>query len=99
MGAKLFRLVTLNGIKFNRAIMPSNAVNCDMDVISGGDASGVIKNAGSWGRFLLDNGNYSCQSILGRPLLANSTVPKDELESLTMTSNLNWVVKLHWRIG
>ena len=89
-----FRLETLKGIKFNRAIMPSNAVNCDMDVISGGDASGVIKNAGSWGRFLLDNGNYSCQLILGRSLLANSTVPKDELESLTMTSNLNWVVKI-----
>ena len=85
------RMEKLKGLKFNRAVMPTNAVSSKLNLISGGDTSGKIKNVGVWGRFLLDNGQYSCQLIIGRSLLANSTIPKDELDALMMTTNLNWV--------
>ena len=86
-----FRMEKLKGLKFNRAVMPKNAVSTKLNLISGGDTSGKIKNVGVWGRFPLDNGHYSCQLIIGRSLLASSTIPKDELDVLMMTTNLNWV--------
>ena len=71
--------------------MPKNAVSSKLNLISGGDTSGKIKNVGVWGPFPLGDGKYSCQLIIGRSLLANSTIPKDELDVLMMTTNLNWV--------
>ena len=88
------RLEKLKGIKFYRAIMPSDAVSTEMNAIGAGDTSGKLKNTGVWGRFLLKNGNFSCQLIMGRSLLANNTIPKDELDALCMTSNLMWIVRL-----
>ena len=81
----------LKSLKFNRAVMPKNAVPSKLNLISGGDTSGKIKDVGVWGRFPLENGHYSCRLIIGRSLFANSTIPKDELDVLMMTTNLNWV--------
>ena len=41
------------------------------------------------------SGSFSCQLILGRSLLADedSTIPKNELEALTMGSNLGWILR------
>jgi len=55
-----------------------------MDIIAGGDTSGQVKNAGIRGRFLRNDGDYSCQLIIARSLLANSTIPKDELDAFMM---------------
>ena len=40
------------------------------------------------------DGSWACQLLLGRGLLApvDSTIPKNELESLTGGSNLSWIV-------
>ena len=88
------RVEKLKGLKFYRAVMPEDAVSCSMDIIAGGDTSGQVKNAGTWGRFLRKNGDYSCQLIIGRSLLANSTIPKDELDAFMMASNLCWIVRM-----
>ena len=88
------RVEKLKVLKFYRAVMPEDAVSCSMDIIAGGDTSGQVKNAGTWGRFLRKNGDYSCQLIIGRSLLANSTIPKDELDAFMMASNLCWIVRM-----
>ena len=90
-----WKLETLRGIKFERARMPLNAVSTKMDLITAGDAAQSVKIAGSWGRFRLNNGHYSCQLILGRSLLADedTTIPKNELSSLTMAANLSWILR------
>ena len=70
-----------------------------MHLITAGDAAGKSKTTGAWGRFLLKDGSYSCQHLLGRSLLADDTTPKDELDALTMTSNLVWILTKmleHW---
>ena len=86
-------LEKLRGIRFKRAKMPMDAVDAKMDIITAGDAAEDSKIAAVWARFKLKDGSYSCQHLIGRSLLANSTTPKDELDALTMTANLTWIVK------
>ena len=90
-----WKLEKLRGIKFERQRMPSNAVSTDMDLIVAVDAATQVKVVGAWGRFRLDSGDFSCQQIIGRSLLADedSTIPKNELDALTMGSNLSWIVR------
>ena len=83
----------LRGIRFKRAKMPLDAVNCKMGLITAGDTAEKSKITGAWARFKLKDGSYSCQNLLGRSLMANSTTPKDELDALTMTTNLNWILR------
>ena len=93
--ANFLKVETLKGIKFQRARMPENAVSEKMDLIVAADASEDVKIVAAWGRFRLDNGKFSCQLVIGRSLLADqdSTIPKQELEALTMGSNLSWIVR------
>lgn len=91
-----FLLEQLKGLKFTRARMPLDAVSSDMHIIVAGDtASSLVKICGVWGRFKLRNGLYSCQHIISRSLLGDidSSIPKEELEALTMASNLGWIVR------
>ena len=73
--------------------MPEDALDCKMDIITAGDAAEDSKIAAVWARFKLKDGSYSCQHLIGRSLLASSTTPKDELDALTMTANLTWIIK------
>ena len=88
-------LEKLRGLKFQRARMPEGAVSTRMNLIVGVDAAEIIKMVGAWGRFRLKDGSFSCQLVLGRSLLADedSTIPKNELDSLTMGSNLGWILR------
>ena len=90
------RIEKMKGMKFQRAKLPLNAANYDMEVIVAADTSEPIMAVGAWGRFLLDDDSYSCQHILGRSLLAeiNSTIAKSELTVLMMGSNLAWILKM-----
>ena len=88
-----WRMERLRGIKFKRARMPMDAVSTKMDIIVGGDAADETKVTAAWGRFRLKNGKFSSQNLIGRGLLANSTIPKNELEALTMSSNLCWILR------
>ena len=56
-------------------------------------AAKEMKIVGVWGRFELKEGGFSCNLIIGRHLLSdeNSTIPKTELDALTMGSNLGWI--------
>ena len=75
--------------------MPSNAVSSEMDLIVAGDAAEHLKIVGAWARFRLNDGKFSSQLLIGRSILASedSTIPKDELDALTMASNLCWILR------
>ena len=90
-----WKLEQLRGLNFHRAVMPENAVNTKMRLITGVDAALDALIIGTWGGFRLKDGSWSCKLILGRGLLApvDSTIPKNELEALTGGSNLSWIVR------
>ena len=85
----------MRGIMFSRARVPVDAANLDLVLVAAVDASTELKIAGIWARFLRKNGEYSSQLIIGRSLLAkeNSSIPREELEALTIGSNLLWVTR------
>ena len=89
-------LEKLKGMKFQRAIMLEGAVSTKMNLIIAVDvAEKCVKMAGAWGRFRLSSGLFSCQLVLGRSILADKdyTIPKLELDSLTVGSNMGWILK------
>ena len=90
----LWTIYKLQGIRFNRAIVPEDAADTNLEIIAASDAADV-KVAVIYGRFRRKNGQYSCQHMIGRTLLAktDSTIPKEELEGLTVCSNLLSIVR------
>ena len=90
-----WKIEQLRGIRFNRARMPIDAIDTRMRIITAVDAALAVVMVGTWAGFLRSNGEWSCQHLIGRPLLAKeeSTIPKNELQGLTAGSNLQWVVK------
>ena len=90
-----WRLHKLRGLQFARARIPVDAADGKMMLIAAVDAANDLKIAGIWARFLRKNGEYSSQHLIGRSLLAkeNSSIPREELEAITIGSNLLWVVR------
>ena len=83
------------GLKYTRAIMPLDAVDTNMRLLTGVDAAKEGLMMGSWGGFKTKDGSWSNQLVLGRSLLARSeSIPKDELEALCGGSNMAWVVRM-----
>ena len=85
----------LRGLKFDRAVMPEDAVDSKLRLICMADASDKLIVQGCWAGFKRQSGAWSCQHILSRTLLAdkNSTIPKMELQSLANGSNMCWIVR------
>ena len=75
--------------------MPADALDTRMRLIQQVDASTKIINQACWAGFKMKNGNWSCQQLLARSLLApkNSTIPKSELQALTNGSNMCWILR------
>ena len=85
----------LRGIGFDRPVMPKDAVNSNLRLITASDAARPATMVGVWGGFLLPSGKYSCRLIIGRSLLsADTTIPRLELEGANAAANLSWFVKL-----
>ena len=88
-------LEKLRGLKFTRAIMPAEAINTRMRLLTSVDAAKPSLIMGCWGGFELPSGLWSNQLLLGRCLLSkNESIPKSELDALCGGSNMAWVVKL-----
>ena len=84
----------LRGLKYQRAVMPMDAVDTKLRLLTGVDAAKTGLMMGCWGGFKRKTGTWSNKLVLGRSLLAKSeSIPKDELESLCAGSNMTWVVK------
>ena len=63
----------IGSIRFRRSIVPDDAVNMNIETLDFGDASKRLVCACVYARFLLKNGNHSCQLVFSR----TRTVPKE----------------------
>ena len=61
-----WRLQQLKGLQFNRARVPTDAANTNVQLVAAVDASNELKAAAVYARFLRTNGQYSSQLIIGR---------------------------------
>ena len=92
---KFLLLERLRGLRFTRAIMPPEAMNSRMRLLTVVDAAKPSLIMGCWGGFELPGNTWSNQLLLGRCLLSkNESIPKSELDALCGGSNMAWVVRL-----
>ena len=90
----IWRLFKLRSMKFARAKIPADAEDCKMYLMGKVDASDEMKIVGVWARFARKSGGYSAQLLIARSLLSRGgTIAQEELESLTIGSNLLWVCR------
>ena len=71
---------------YNRAVVPSNAVDMNVEIIGAGDASEKMACSGSYIRFKLRDNGYSCQLILAKTKIVpgDTTLPRAELFAATL---------------
>ena len=83
-------------IKFNRAIIPDDAVSLDIETIDTADASQALVCAASYARFKRRNGEYSCQLVFSpsKIIPKGMTMPRAELFAATLNACTGHVVKL-----
>ena len=75
----------LGGMKFNRCIVPDDAVSLDMETIEFGDSSLEMACSAIYVRFKRKNGLYSCQLIFGRTkIISDLGIPQGEIHSATI---------------
>jgi hypothetical protein len=81
-------MTTIQGLKevrFNRSVIPADAVSPKVDLLVSVDASQQIAVASIHGRVLLKDGSYSCRLVMARSkIVADLTVPKAELKAAVM---------------
>ncbi|XP_066924707.1 uncharacterized protein [Clytia hemisphaerica] len=85
----------LKSIKFNRAIVPPDAVNLDITTLDFGDASQDLACSSIYARFKRKQGDYSCQLIFARSLLVPDeyTQPRGELYASIINTHTSEVVR------
>ena len=89
-------LKDLADVRFERTIVPEDAVNLDINTIGVGDASGELHCAAIYARFLRKNGSYSSQLIFSRSKLVpdGMSIPRAELLAAQLNATIGHIVKL-----
>ena len=84
----------LGNLKWNRAIVPEDAVSLDIDTIDTADASKVLACSAIYARFKRKTGDYSCQLIFARTKIIpeGMTQPRAELYAAVMNASGGHVV-------
>ena len=84
----------LKSVKFNRAVVPVDAVNMDINTIELGDASNKIACSAIYVRFKRRCGLYSCQLIFARSkILKEMSQPRAELRAAMLNVHTGVVVR------
>ena len=86
-----FELINkLDGIRFSRATVPSDAISLEMETIEAGDASTELMCAAIYARFKRKGGKHSCELVIGKTKLVPTgmTVPRAELFAAEINSSL-----------
>ena len=85
----------IGDLRFNRAIIPSDAVNLDIETLDFGDASQSLICTCIYARFKLKNGQHSCQLVLARTRTVPSgmTLPRAELYAALVNTHTGEIVK------
>ena len=86
----------ISEIKFNRAIVPENAINLNIETIDKADASSQMICVAIYARFKLTTGGFSCQLIFAKSRLVpkDMTTPRAELLAATLNATCGHVVKV-----
>ena len=92
-----FDLINKMGeIKFQRCIIPEDAVNMEMETIEVGDASEKMACSAVYIRLKRKNGLFSCQLVFARTKIVpkNTTLPKADLFAGYLNATTAHIVKL-----
>ena len=89
-------LKDLADVRFERTIVPKDAVNLDINTIDVGDASGELHCGAIYARFLRTDGSYSSQLIFSRAKLVpeGMSIPRAELLAAHLNATIGHIVKL-----
>ena len=84
----------IGNIKFNRAVVPSDAVDMNMETINVADAGESLVCAAVYVRFLRRDGSHSCQLIFARTkVIHDHTIPRAEMVAAVLNASTGFVVK------
>jgi hypothetical protein len=85
----------LKHVRFNRAIIPEDAVSTDIELLCIADASEVMICLGIYARFRRKSGAFSCQLLFGRTKVVpkDMSTPRAELLAALMNASTAHVVK------
>jgi len=85
----------LKTLKYQRSVVPDDAVNLDLHTLDFGDASQKMSCAAIYVRFQRKNGEFSCQLLLSRSKIIpdNSSQPRAELCAAVLNSHSGEVVQ------
>ena len=84
----------IKDIQYQRAIIPEDAINLDIQTLDFGDASEELSCAAIYVRFKLKNGSFSCQLIFARSRISEEpTQPRGELVAALLNSHTGQIVK------
>ena len=88
-------IAELKSITFQRAVVPTDAVNLDVNILGFGDASQHIVCVAIYARYKRTNGKYSCQLVFARSRLVpdNLSLPRAELYAALVNSHSTETVK------
>ena len=86
----------LADLKYERCVVPEDAVSLEVNTIDLGDASESLVCAAIYARFLRKNGSYSCQLIFAKSKLVpdGMSIPRAELFAAHLNATIGHVVKL-----
>ena len=81
-------------IKFQRCVIPHDAVSLEMDTIEMGDSSLKMACSAIYVRFRRKNGSFSCQLVFAKTRIIPSdmTLPRAELFAATLNATTGHVV-------
>ena len=84
----------LKSVRFNRAVIPEDAISMDINTIDSGDASKRIACSAIYVRFKRKCGDYSCQLIFSRSkIIKNLSPPRAELFAALLNTHTAEVVR------
>ena len=82
-------------IKFQRAVVPKDAISLDIETIDAADASQKLACVAIYARFLKKDGTHSCQLIFSRSKLIPDGLsqPRAELFAATLNAHTGEIVR------
>ena len=85
----------IKNIKFNRAIIPKDAISLNINTVDTGDASKNIACVAIYARCERSNGDFLCQLIFSRSKLVPDSMsqPRAELFAAVLNAHTGEVVK------
>ena len=91
---RFHEMLEFPSVVVNRCVVPETAVDPDsIRLLAVADAAEHAGGAAVYASWLLQDGTYSCQLLTSRSKLLSQTIPRNELESIKIMSDLVLDVK------